>query len=338
MKNGHPDVTMTQEPRSLPLLWNDRTTRPERDKRPRDESENDAFTPASALPVAVPAWHSAEELGRPDFATVRKGYDPSAVDAHVGRLDDAIAALRSALEESERRRAMAEEHAIAVEEEIRVVRSERTAQPPSEAGFGARAERMLRLAETEAEQIRTTASRTAAEVTERALGDAERHRHEVRQRLITESSRAEEHANRRAAELQSRENALAARLTSARAEAESIRVAAERAAEARRATAKADVDELRNRTAVELARARELAERELATLRGLQDSARRELRRLAAAIRVELGPAPARPSPGPGRGVSRGHGAAQDPDGAGDAAGSDARSQQGYAEVAAATP
>ena len=98
---------------------------------------------------------------------------------------------------------MAEQHAVAVEEEIRVVRS---GVSPTDTGFGARAERMLRLAETEAEQIRATAHRTAAEVTERALSEAERHRHDVRQQLIAESARAEEQAARRAAELQEREN------------------------------------------------------------------------------------------------------------------------------------
>jgi cell division septum initiation protein DivIVA len=291
------------------------------------------FTPASAVPASSVAWSSSDDISQPPFTTVRRGYEPSAVDAHVGHLEDSIEALRSALEESERRRAMAEQHAVAVEEEIRVVRSGMATQPSSDTGFGARAERLLRLAETEAEQIRSTANRTAAEVTERALGDAERHRHEVRQRLITESARAEEYASRRSAELKEREGALSARLTGARAEAEAIRAAAERAADAHRATAKADVDELRNRVARELARARELEERELTRLRELQDATRRELTRLAVTIRAELPQQQARPSPGPGRGTSRGLGTDRGP-GVED----EAVPQRVYAEVATAIP
>jgi hypothetical protein len=125
--------------------------------------DNGTFTPASAVP-APPAVLT--DPAPPDFATVRKGYEPAAVDAHLALLTESLSALRAALADSERRRTMAEQHAVAVEEEIRVVRS--GIAPAVDTGFGARAERMLRLAETEAEQIRGTAHRTAAEVTERA--------------------------------------------------------------------------------------------------------------------------------------------------------------------------
>lgn len=262
--------------------------------------DNGTFTPASAVPAPATALTDPVDLSTPSFGTVRKGYAPAAVDAHLALVAESVSALRSALADSERRRAMAEEHAVAVEEEIRVVRSG-LAQTPDN-GFGARAERLLRLAETEAEQIRSTARRTAAEVTERAQNEAERHRHDVRQRLIAETARAEEQAVRRAAELQDREDALAARLAQAHAEADAVRTAAERTADAHRATAQADVDALRRRVADELARARAQAERELGRLRDLQGNARVELARLAAAIRAELSPAaPVRPSPRPSR-------------------------------------
>lgn len=267
--------------------------------------DNGTFTPASAVPAPPAVLTDPADLAPPAFATVRKGYAPAAVDAHVALLADAMSTLRAALAESERRRAMAEQHAVAVEEEIRVVRAGRSAAPDT--GFGARAERMLRLAETEAEQIRVTAHRTAAEVTERAQGDAERHRHSVRQQLIAESARAEEQSARRAAELQDRENALGERLARVRAEADAVRLAAERAADAHRAGAQAEVEELRRRSAEELGRARAQAEHELARLRDRQGTARAELARVAATIRAELasavGPAvpAARPSPRPAR-------------------------------------
>lgn len=192
---------MTQESRTPSPLWPNRPTPPEHDKqRPGDNSravhDNGTFTPASAAPASRAALNAAFGTDQPPFATVRRGYDPTAVDARLAQLDESVAALRSALQESERRRAMAEQHAVAVEEEIRVVRSGMFSAPAPDTGFGARAERMLRLAESEAEQVRATAQRTASEVTERALSDAEQHRHDVRQQLIAESARAEELAAR----------------------------------------------------------------------------------------------------------------------------------------------
>ena len=256
--------------------------------------DNGTFTPASAVPAPPIAL---SDLAPPDFPTVRRGYAPDAVDAHVELLSESLTALQAALTDSERRRAMAEQHAVAVEEEIRVVRS---GVSPTDTGFGARAERMLRLAETEAEQIRATAHRTAAEVTERALSEAERHRHDVRQQLIAERARAEEQAARRAVELKDRENHLEQRLARARAEADAVHTAAERAALAHRQSAEADVEELRRRTADELGRARAQVERELTRLRELQGVARAELTRIAATIRAELPPT-SRPSPRPTR-------------------------------------
>ena len=262
--------------------------------------DNGTFTPSSAVPDLPAVLTDPVDLDPPAFPTVRRGYEPAAVDARFALLAESVAALRAALAESERRRAMAEQHAVAVEEEIRVVRS---GADPADTGFGARAERMLRLAETEAEQIRVTAHRTAVEVTERAQSAAERHRHDVRQQLIAESARAEERAARRASELQERERALDERLDRVRADADAVRVATERAADAHRAGVHAELEELRRRTAEELGRARAQAERELARLRDLQGTARAELARIAAAIRAELpGSVPtARPSPPPPR-------------------------------------
>jgi cell division septum initiation protein DivIVA len=264
--------------------------------------DNGTFTPASAVPAPPAVLSDPVDLTAPAFPTVRKGYEPAAVDGHFALFAASVSALRTALADSERRRAMAEQHAVAVEEEIRVVRSGLT--PAADTGFGARAERMLRLAETEAEQIRSTARRTAAEVTERARNEAERHRHDVRQQLIAERARTEQQAHRSTAELQEREDALDDRLAHARAEADALAAAAERAADAHRAAAQADVDELRRRTADELARARALAERELSRLRDLQAGAGVELARIAAAIRTELAPRATgvvRPSPRPSR-------------------------------------
>ena len=259
--------------------------------------DNGTFTPASAVPALPAVLTDPVDLDPPAFPTVRRGYEPAAVDARFALLAESVTALRAALADSERRRAMAEQHAVAVEEEIRVVRS---GTNPADTGFGARAERMLRVAETEAEQVRATAHRTAVEVTERAQSAAERHRHDVRQQLIAERARAEEQAARRAAELKDRENHLEQRLARARAEADAVHTAAERVALAHRQSAEADVEELRRRTADELGRARAQVERELTRLRELQGVARAELTRIAATIRAELPPTSS-PSPRPTR-------------------------------------
>lgn len=270
--------------------------------------DHGTFVSSSAVPASSSAASDQPDLVRPDFARARRGYDQSAVDAHLTRLEENAAALRVALEDSERRRGMAEEHALAVEDEIRAVRAGALTAPAvaaADTGFGARAERLLRLAETEAEQIRSVAQRSASELTRHAANEAERHQHEVQQRLIAESARAEEQTGRRAAALEDREQALQARIGRAQAEAETIRSAAQQAAEAHRSAAQAEVAELRQRSAYELGRTREREERELARLRDLQATARRELTRLASTIRAELPARVPRPSPGPVRGAGR---------------------------------
>lgn len=294
--------------------------------------DHGTFTPASAVP-APPVAADQSDLERPTFPTTRRGYEPSAVDTHLTRLEEHAVALRSALEDSERRRTMAEQHALAVEDEIRAVRGGLIGAMPqtSDTGFGARAERLLRLAETEAEQIRAVAQRSAGEVTQRAAGEAEQHRHDVRQHLIAESARAEEQAARRTAELQDREDVLRVRMERAQAEADAIRSTARQAADAHRSAAQADVAELRNRSAYELKRVRDLEERELRRLRDLQGTARLELTRLASVIRAELPTSIPRPSPGPGRGSGRaaaqaaGQGRADDADRGGETVGPGAR-------------
>src|SRR5689334_9778971 len=103
--------------------------------------DNGTFTPAPAVPAPPAVLADHLDHTQPGLATVRKGYDPAAVDAHFALLAESIAALRTALADSERRRAMAEQHAVAVEKEIRVVRS--GLAPTVDTGFGVRAERML---------------------------------------------------------------------------------------------------------------------------------------------------------------------------------------------------
>ncbi|MDT7704463.1 MAG: hypothetical protein QOG20_70, partial [Pseudonocardiales bacterium] len=136
-----------------------------------------------------------------------RGYERTAVDEVMARTNDQMAQLRRDLAESERRRALAEQHATATEGENRSLRSEQQPAPsaPPEEGFGFRAEKLLRMAEQEAAEVRVHASRESAAIVEKARSEAEKHRHEAEQALISRASMLEQQAAQRAAELQDRE-------------------------------------------------------------------------------------------------------------------------------------
>ena len=68
-------------------------------------------------------------------------------------------------------------------------RSRRTASRRAvEDSFGYRAEKLLRIAEQEAAEVRAHASRESAAIVEQARTEAEKHRHEVEQSLISRAS------------------------------------------------------------------------------------------------------------------------------------------------------
>lgn len=251
----------------------------------------------SVVPTSEPAAGTTDREAFPaePFPSARRGYLPAAVDEHLGRLQKSLLDLRAALDESERRRDRAEQHALAVEDEIRVVRaggtgartSAREAAEP-EAGFGARAERMLRLAETEAADVRAQSARSANELLDRTRREAEQYRHDAEEQAIAAAGRAEEHAARRTATVQEREDALRDHLAAVRSEADGIRVAALRAAEAHRASAETAARDERERAARDVGRTRAEAVTELSRLHSLRQRAREDLGSLAAALQAAV--------------------------------------------------
>jgi hypothetical protein len=100
------------------------------------------------------------------------------------------------------------------------------------------ADRILRLAETEAQAIRATAARDAAALLERTHAEAESHRHEVGQQLAARSTELD----RRAAEHEQR---TAAEAAAAREESDRVRDAAVVEAAAIRSAVIAETDRLR---------------------------------------------------------------------------------------------
>ena len=85
---------------------------------------------------------------RARFVTVMRGYDRIEVDEYVRHTHRSVQRLRTELAESEGRRRRAEQHAEAVDKEVRAARAQLGARPsaPAEEGFGVRAERLLRIA------------------------------------------------------------------------------------------------------------------------------------------------------------------------------------------------
>src|SRR5689334_16350999 len=106
---------------------------------------------------------------------------------------DRVAELEAQLA-AERRRAEQAEQALA---------GRRSAEP--EGGFGMRAERLLRLAEAEARDMRAAAARDATALLERTQAEAETHRHEVEQELISRSAAFDRRSAERDATLTARE-------------------------------------------------------------------------------------------------------------------------------------
>ena len=232
-----------------------------------------------------------DEADKARFVTVMRGYDRIEVDEYVRDTRRSLQRLRTELADSEGRRRRAEQHAESVEKEIRSVRAKLDSRPTPavEEGFGVRAERLLRIAEQEAAEIRTGASREAAETLQQSRAQAERARHEAEQALIQRESRFDEQVSQRTADLQQREQQIADQLEAARNEAEAVETAARRAADQYRQRVQADAEEIVARARSEAGQIRDQAAQELSRLTGLQESVRGELARLATLLIQESG-------------------------------------------------
>lgn len=250
-----------------------------------DEPSPLCFTPVHARPVDA-------ALTRPEYATVRRGYDPRQVDEHVEALS-----ARAAAAETERYRAdIAEDELRAALTELKAARSrtapapgrpgptgpDRAARGDGDEGFGLRVERMLREAEREAEQERDAAARQAADILARAHAEAESHRREVERALAERLAALDDETIRRDRELAEREREVGERLAAARSEAAEITSAAEAEA-ARRAR------EMLEHAGREAAARRDRTNREVERLTGVRDGVHAELVRLRRDLARQLG-------------------------------------------------
>ncbi len=227
---------------------------------------------------------------QPPFGLVRRGYDPTRVDQRIAELTDQLKTARTQLATANAARKHAEDQAAAAKNELRTVREAQSGEGElgSPESFGFRAERILRLAEHEASDVKAKAAREATNLVEQARGDAERHRHEVEQSLITRAAELDEEAAQRSVQLQEREKLVAEQLAGARDDAEQILSTAQARAEALMQDAQAKADALQQRTEMEARRNRETAEHELRRLTALHDGVRTEMALLHMVLSAEL--------------------------------------------------
>ncbi len=222
------------------------------------------------------------------FESSLRGYDRRQVDEFIARQDRELTALRAELEDSRRLRRLADDHATATEAELRQAR--RPSAGSGEDGFGFRAEKLLRLAEQEAAEVRSQAARESAALIEQARTRAEEHRHEVEQGLIGRATVLEQHAAERAAELGAREQEITDQLAAAREQADELHAGAVAAAARLRKESESAAEGVRRSAAAAAQREQERSAQEVERLTALQADVRSELGRLAAVLSAELTP------------------------------------------------
>lgn len=259
-------------------------------------------------PVAGSATTTQSAPGSADgqaFETALRGYERRQVDEFVAVKTSEIGRLKAELAEAQRQRRLATDHAESTEAELRELRTRSAHVEPMvpEDSFGYRAEKLLRMAEQEAAEVRSNATRESAGIIEAARTDAEKHRHEVEQTLISRSSLLEQQAAQRAKELQEREQQISDQLSAAREQADQLHAAAVRASDRLRQESEAAAEETKLRAETDARRGRDQAAQEIARLTGLQSDVRAELGRLAEMLSAELAAGPRHSAPGhPGSG------------------------------------
>ena len=245
-------------------------------------------TQSSSTSSPAPSTSSGTETQQ--FDTVLRGYERRQVDEFVVEKNKEIAWLKMELAEAHRQRRLATEHAEGTETELRELRANSAHTEPAsiEDSFGYRAEKLLRMAEQEAAEVRSQASRESAGIIEQARTEAEKHRHEVEQSLIARASLLEQQAAQRTTELQEREQQISDQLAAAREQADQLHAAAVRAADRLQEESVAAAEETKLRAETAAKRQLDQAAQEIARLSALQTDVRSELGRLAQMLANEL--------------------------------------------------
>ncbi len=189
------------------------------------------------------------------FSTALRGY-------HHRQVDERIAVLTEQADAQRIRAEAAESDLSAALDQLR-----NTPQGgDADRGFGVRVEKLLRLAETEAAEVRTTAAQEATTLIEQARVDAQAHRGEVENELTASAASVDQDNASRTARLNDREQEIDDQLAAAREQAAAIRAEADRDA----------------------AQVCEQAERELDRLTAVCAAVRTEMAKLHSVLGAEL--------------------------------------------------
>jgi cell division septum initiation protein DivIVA len=250
------------------------------------------------------------------FDLVRRGYDRQQVDDHIRTLIAQLSELQQVhqplvgqLNElqqqhqplvsqvAELQQAHQREHRRAewAESELRSVRTQLeqlSDQPGGQQGFGYRVEKLLRTAEQEAADVRSSAAREATSLLERARKDAEAHRHEVEQSLIHRTATLDQEAAQRKVELDERERQIGEQANAARDEAERMLSEVRRQSDQLHHEAAVRAEQERIKAEKSIRDRQEAAEHELSRLRSLHDEVRGQLARLLESLANEFGASP----------------------------------------------
>lgn len=224
------------------------------------------------------------------FDLVRRGYDRRQVDEHMQTLGSQLSEVQHAHQREHRRAEWAES-------ELKTARSQLEQQSAqlaesqnsgNQQGFGYRVEKLMRTAEQEAAEVRTSAAREATALLERARADAEAHRHEVEQSLITRTAMLDQEAAQRKVELDERERQIGEQAAASRQEAERMHADVKRQAEQVRQEAQARAEQERVKVEKAIRERQAAAEQELGRLRSLHDEVRGQLARLLESLAGEF--------------------------------------------------
>ena len=247
------------------------------------------------IPVPIPKAARRSTTAQP-FSLVRRGYDRREVDDRVQAMATQLGELRVAHRREGRRAAVAEEQLHATLARVEQLTQSGEQGGSGQQGFGYRVEKLLRAAEHEASEARSAAASEATALLERAREDAEAHRHEVEQALISRGSELDHRAAQRTVELDERQRQIGKHAASARDEAERALADAHRDAEQIRQQAQARALADRADTERAIREQRAGAEQELCRLRVLRDEIRGQLATLLESLAPEFGTHPPEPS------------------------------------------
>jgi cell division septum initiation protein DivIVA len=178
-----------------------------------------------------------KDLTDSTFDVGLRGYDKRQVDERLRVLAAELAAADNALAAANQRIAM-------LEDALSQTRHAPDGEPAGESNFGARVEKILKLAEDEAREVRDQAEQAAAALLDQARTQVAELRERAEQEIATRRAEANRQAAEQEAALRRRSSELDLACQEAEREAEMIRAQARAEAEQIHTAAKATADEL----------------------------------------------------------------------------------------------